>query len=208
MSKHARVAAFVKTLEEQTGYFHPCYEGYFQCFNDGDYYEAHDVLEHLWLDCRDSNHLYFKGLIQIAGAFVHLKKQHARPHHPTDGRRLFPAVRLFSFSIHFVRMKRDLYADLCAWKGSGRRKPLILRGARQVGKTHLLKEFGNKEYSGVAYFNFEEDPRLKGFFTGRLNPTALIEALGLYRNEPIKAGEDLIIFDEIQASNEALNALK
>jgi len=105
-------------------------------------------------------------------------------------------------------MKRDLYADLCAWKGSARRKPLILRGARQVGKTHLLKEFGNKEYSGVAYFNFEEDPRLKDFFTGRLNPTALIEALGLYRNEPIKAGEDLIIFDEIQASNEALNALK
>jgi len=45
MSKHARVAAFVKTLEEQAGYFHPCYEGYFQCFNAGDYYEAHDVLD-------------------------------------------------------------------------------------------------------------------------------------------------------------------
>jgi len=99
MSKHARVAAFVKTLEEQAGYFHPCYEGYFQCFNAGDYYEAHDVLEHLWLDCQDADHLYFKGLIQIAGAFVHLKKQHARPHHPTDGRRLFPAVRLFSLGL-------------------------------------------------------------------------------------------------------------
>ena len=99
MSKHARVAAFVKTLEEQAGYFHPCYEGFFHCFNAGDYYEAHDVLEHLWLDCQDADHLYFKGLIQIAGAFVHLKKQHARPHHPTDGRRLFPAVRLFSLGL-------------------------------------------------------------------------------------------------------------
>jgi predicted AAA+ superfamily ATPase len=105
-------------------------------------------------------------------------------------------------------MQRDLYRQLCDWKASPRRKPLVLRGARQVGKTHLLKEFGRCEYESLAYFNFEEDPRLKGFFTGRLEPTALVEALGLYRKATIRPGRDLIFFDEIQACNEALNALK
>lgn len=100
MKKHDRISAFVETLEASGGTgFHPCYAGYFECFNQGDYYEAHDVLEHLWLECRDENHLYFKGLIQIAGAFVHLKKQHARPWHPTDGRRLHPAARLFALGV-------------------------------------------------------------------------------------------------------------
>lgn len=105
-------------------------------------------------------------------------------------------------------MQRDLYHQLCGWKTSPRRKPLILRGARQVGKTHLLQEFGRREYESIAYFNFEEDPRLKGFFASRLEPAALVEALGLYRNTPIRPGRDLIVFDEIQACNEALNALK
>jgi predicted metal-dependent hydrolase len=96
MSKHGRVSAFLETLESRTATdFHPCYAGYFECFNAGDYYEAHDVLEHLWLDCRDADRSFYQGLIQIAGAFVHLKKQHARPWHPTDGQRLGPAVRLF-----------------------------------------------------------------------------------------------------------------
>jgi len=105
-------------------------------------------------------------------------------------------------------MQRDLYRQLCDWKASPRRKPLVLRGARQVGKTHLLKEFGKREYESLAYFNFEEDPRLKGFFTGRLEPTALVEALSLYCKAKILPGRDLIFFDEIQACNEALNALK
>jgi len=103
MKKHDRISAFVETLEasDTTG-FHPCYAGFFECFNLGDYYEAHDVLEHLWLECRDKNYLYFKGLIQIAGAFVHLKKQHARPDHPTDRRRLHPAARLFALGVKNV----------------------------------------------------------------------------------------------------------
>ena len=105
-------------------------------------------------------------------------------------------------------MKRNLYEELGIWKSSERRKPLILRGARQTGKTYLLKEFGKNAYEGVAYFNFEEDPCLKDFFNGRLEPLALIEALGLYRKETIRPGRDLIIFDEIQACNEALNSLK
>jgi hypothetical protein len=74
---------------------HPCYTGFFRCWNEQRYYEAHDVLEHLWLRTRSDDANYFKGLIQAAGGFVHLQKQHARPNHPKDGRRLYPAVRLF-----------------------------------------------------------------------------------------------------------------
>ena len=113
MDKHSRISKFLESLASNgSGGFHPCYEGYFECFNAGDYYEAHDVLEHLWLECRDGNHLYFKGLIQIAGAFVHLKKQHARPEHPTDGRRLHPAVRLFALGIGNISPFAPLHMGL------------------------------------------------------------------------------------------------
>ncbi len=74
---------------------HPCYLGFFRCWNEQRYYEAHDVLEHLWLRTKSEDGNYFKGLIQAAGGFVHLQKQHARPTHPKDGRRMYPAVRLF-----------------------------------------------------------------------------------------------------------------
>lgn len=74
---------------------HPCYVGFFRCWNEQRYYEAHDVLEHLWLQTKSEDAGFFKGLIQAAGGFVHLQKQHARPTHPKDGRRMYPAVRLF-----------------------------------------------------------------------------------------------------------------
>ena len=74
---------------------HPCYLGFFHCWNEQRYYEAHDVLEHLWLRTESEDANFFKGLIQAAGGFVHLQKQHARPTHPKDGRRMYPAVRLF-----------------------------------------------------------------------------------------------------------------
>ncbi len=74
---------------------HPCYLGFFRCWNEQRYYEAHDVLEHLWLRTETEDADYFKGLIQAAGGFVHLQKQQARPTHPKDGRRMYPAVRLF-----------------------------------------------------------------------------------------------------------------
>lgn len=93
--KGPRIAAYVKSLGLEGGDFDPCYLGYFGCFNAGEYYEAHDVLEHLWLQGRDENYAFYKGLIQLAGAFVHLQKQRARPNHPKDGRRMRPAVRLF-----------------------------------------------------------------------------------------------------------------
>jgi len=97
MKKGQKIEAFVESLS--TGSTHdPRYEGYFICFNKQDYYEAHDVLEHLWLKDRGPSHQFFKGLIQLAGAFVHLQKQYQRPEHPTDGRRLRPAWRLFKLA--------------------------------------------------------------------------------------------------------------
>ena len=113
MSKHTRISAFIQSLEASSGSdLHPCYAGYFECFNRGDYYEAHDVLEHLWLECRDENHLYFKGLIQVAGAFVHLKKHYARPEHPTDGRRLHPAARLLVLGVKNISPFGPLHMGL------------------------------------------------------------------------------------------------
>ncbi len=79
---------------------HPCYQGYFACFNRGEYYEAHDVLEHLWLmdGPTGANYAFYKGLIQLAGAFVHLRKQFEHPTHAKHGRRLRPAARLFELA--------------------------------------------------------------------------------------------------------------
>lgn len=100
MKKFDRMEAFVEQLPaDGPPGLHPCYAGYFVCFNRGEYYEAHDVLEHLWLQCTDANALFYKGLIQLAGGFVHLRKQHLRPDHPKDGRRLAPASRLFDLAV-------------------------------------------------------------------------------------------------------------
>lgn len=84
----------------------------------------------------------------------------------------------------------------------------MLRGARQTGKTFSLKEFGRNEYRRSHYFNFERDPRLASFFAGDLNPRRIVRDLALYGGEEIRPGTDLIIFDEIQECNAALNALK
>ena len=102
MNKGQRISQLVEELSGQPAGAepteiaqHPCYLGFFQCWNEQRYYEAHDVLEHLWLRTKSEDFAYFKGLIQGAGGFVHLQKQHARPTHPKDGRRMYPAVRLF-----------------------------------------------------------------------------------------------------------------
>lgn len=70
------------------------YRAFFECFNAGEFYQAHDVLEHLWLRCTDANRSFYQGLIQVAGAFVHFQKQRLFPNHPVHGRRLAPGVRL------------------------------------------------------------------------------------------------------------------
>ncbi len=106
MKKFDRMEAFVNELDGGAvgADLHPCYVGYFTCFNRGDYYEAHDVLEHLWLQDAGSDEAFFRGLIQIAGAFVHLRKQFLAPDHHVDGRRLRPASRLFRLGIKNVEM--------------------------------------------------------------------------------------------------------
>ena len=110
---------------------------------------------------------------------------------------------LYTFDV-----KRDIYNQLLDWRSSQRRKPLLLQGARQTGKTYILKEFGQKEYARVHYFNFEKDRSLDQFFERDLNPQRILQELSIYGQQPIKPREDLIIFDEIQASSKALHSLK
>lgn len=105
-------------------------------------------------------------------------------------------------------MKRDIYQQLLQWKSSPGRKPLLLQGARQTGKTFILKEFGAKEYAKLHYFNFEAEPLIHDFFKPDLKPGRIIESLSLYKKSDINPASDLIFFDEIQFSNNALNSLK
>ena len=83
-----------------------------------------------------------------------------------------------------------------------------MRGARQVGKTWLMREFGQSCYSGFVYFNFDEEDELKSIFETNKNPQRIVEFLSLIAGEKILPGETLIIFDEIQECPEALNSLK
>jgi predicted metal-dependent hydrolase len=103
MKKNERISDFVARLGVGGAEgLHECYLGYFQCFNRAEYYEAHDVLEHLWLQQKDENYAFFKGLIQMAGAFVHLQKHYQHPTHPKHSRRLRPAVRLFLLALQNI----------------------------------------------------------------------------------------------------------
>jgi len=105
-------------------------------------------------------------------------------------------------------MKRQCYQQVIDWMTSASRKPLILLGARQVGKTYLLNHFGQEEFEQVIYANFEEDENLHQFFHGDLHPSKIIRALEIYFNTTIHAENTLIIFDEIQECPKALTSLK
>ena len=105
-------------------------------------------------------------------------------------------------------MKRNAIRDLIRWKSDEDRKPMVLKGARQVGKTWLMQEFGRSCYNRCVYFNFDEEDQLKSVFETNKNPHRIIELLSLIAGEKILPGETLIIFDEIQECPEALNALK
>jgi hypothetical protein len=105
-------------------------------------------------------------------------------------------------------MDRILFKQLEVWKQNPKRKPLILMGARQVGKTTLLKQFGAAQYTNYIYLNFELMPTLKDLFKSSLMPKTLLQAIQLEMNAEITIGETLLIFDEIQECPEALNSLK
>lgn len=105
-------------------------------------------------------------------------------------------------------MIRTAMAELTLWKAKKRRKPLIIRGARQVGKTWLMKEFGAAEYENVVYINFDNNERMKNLFEGSLDVGRLIIGMELYAGHKIDAKNTLLIFDEVQEVPKALTALK
>lgn len=107
-----------------------------------------------------------------------------------------------------VKMYRKVLEELKEWKKSSFRKPLIIYGARQIGKTYSMLEFGQSEYDNVAYFNFETGSDLAGIFENDLNPVRIINELSIIKSITILPEKTLIIFDEIQASEKALTFLK
>lgn len=107
-----------------------------------------------------------------------------------------------------IPLKRNAIENLIDWKNSDERKPMVLKGARQVGKTWLMKEFGRNYYNSYVYFNFDEEDELKSIFEINKNPQRIIELLSMIAGKKIIPGETLIIFDEVQECPEALNSLK
>lgn len=105
-------------------------------------------------------------------------------------------------------MKRFILSELIKWKESKYRKPLILKGARQIGKTYILKQFGEENYEGVAYFNFDHDEGLYNIFSHTKDPKRILEQLSFIYGKAILPEKTLIIFDEIQECPNALNSLK
>ncbi len=105
-------------------------------------------------------------------------------------------------------MHRKIMNDLMKWKNDKNRKPLILRGARQVGKTYIIKQFGNENYDGVAYFNFDHDTELYNLFENTKDPKRILEQLSFIYGKSIVPEKTLIVFDEIQECPNALNSLK
>ena len=104
-------------------------------------------------------------------------------------------------------MERKIYQKLLDWKNSNSRKPLILQGARQVGKTYIVNYFAGKEYVNYVYCNFEKEKGLDEFFND-LNPLTILHKLENYKRKEILPKNTLIIFDEIQASPKAITSLK
>ena len=105
-------------------------------------------------------------------------------------------------------MERTLIAKLVEWKEKANRKPLILKGVRQCGKTYLLKEFGKRHYESCAYFNFEENDALKTVFEKDYDTSRIVFELGLYFGKTIEPGKTLLILDEIQECGRAITAMK
>lgn len=105
-------------------------------------------------------------------------------------------------------MERFIMQDLIAWKNRTDRKPLILLGARQVGKTYILKEFGRREYENIAYINCDNNAMMKDLFAPDYNIERIILTIGAITGEKIKPGKTLIVMDEIQELHRGLSSLK
>ena len=105
-------------------------------------------------------------------------------------------------------MKREIFNDLIKWKNSKNRKPLIIHGARQVGKTYIIKEFGKEYYDNLIYVNFETNKEFSSQIEANIDSQYIINKLELFYGEKIIPGKTLIFFDEIQANERALTSLK
>ncbi|MBM6808363.1 ATP-binding protein [Faecalicoccus pleomorphus] len=105
-------------------------------------------------------------------------------------------------------MERFLLKKLLAWKTSPYRKPLIVKGVRQVGKTWILKEFGRLYYDNVAYFNFDENEEYKQFFDTTKNVNRILQNLSMASSQTISPEKTLIIFDEVQDYPNVINSMK
>lgn len=105
-------------------------------------------------------------------------------------------------------MYREKIKELIEWKNSKDRMPLIIRGARQVGKTWIMKEFGKENYEKVAYINFDGNERMERLFQGDFDIERLIQGLKIETNINIEKENTLLIFDEIQEVPKALASLK
>ena len=105
-------------------------------------------------------------------------------------------------------MIREAVNDLIKWKSDKHRKPLIIRGARQVGKTWIMKEFGKTYYEKCAYINFDNNERMQSLFSGNLDISRIITALQIESGVKIEADNTLIVFDEVQEVPRALTSLK
>ena len=107
-----------------------------------------------------------------------------------------------------MRIERDIINQFKAWKEAPDRKPILLKGARQIGKTWAMETFGRECFKYCVKFDFDRQPELKSVFQTTKDPQRLIKELTLYCEQPIIAGETLMLFDEIQECEEALNSLK
>ncbi|MDY4278408.1 MAG: AAA family ATPase, partial [Faecalicoccus sp.] len=105
-------------------------------------------------------------------------------------------------------MERKLMTKLKQWKEDKNRKPLIIRGARQVGKTWIMKEFGKRYFDQFVYINFDENRRMKDLFEGNIDPKTILMLLNAETGISIHSETTLIIFDEVQEVPRALMSLK
>ncbi len=105
-------------------------------------------------------------------------------------------------------MKRQIYSELLRWKQDSNRKPMILEGARQVGKTYILKEFGVNEYDNVVYMNCQKNSFAKSLFGQDFNIERILRGLAAYTEEKINPGKTLIFLDEVQDAPHCLESLK
>ncbi|OGV85418.1 MAG: hypothetical protein A2340_04745 [Lentisphaerae bacterium RIFOXYB12_FULL_60_10] len=105
-------------------------------------------------------------------------------------------------------MKRAFWKTLIAWKQAPERKPLLVQGVRQVGKTWILREFGRTEFADCVFLDFAEDKTLRGLFAPDLQPKRILTDLSVYLNRDISLDRTLVVFDEVQLCPEALTALK